>query len=98
MLKLTRSHTNQTIVDMHHDLFDVSPPITLDEFHHYLYWHNRGWGNQTQTVEMVVSTAPLTTCLLSATTPCFFLLLAPQLECSYSCRQSGRAFQPVNAR
>lgn len=63
MLKLTRSNTNQTIVDMHHDLFDVSPPITLDEFHHYLYWHNRGWGNQTQTVEMVVSTAPLNLCL-----------------------------------
>lgn len=40
---------------MHHDLFDVSPPITIDEFHHYLYWHNRGWGNQSQTVEMVVS-------------------------------------------
>lgn len=43
---------------MHHDLFEVSPPITLDEFHHYLYWHNRGWGNQSETVEMVVS--PLT--------------------------------------
>lgn len=42
---------------MHHDLFEVSPPITLDEFHHYLYWHNRGWGNQSETVEMVVSLA-----------------------------------------
>ena len=54
--ELTHSNTNQTIVDMHHDLFNVSPPITLDEFHHYLYWFNRGWGDQTKTVEMVVST------------------------------------------
>lgn len=42
---------------MHHTLFTdrANPPITLEEFEHYLYWHNRGWGTQKETVSMVVS-------------------------------------------
>lgn len=42
---------------VHADLFPgrATPPITLDEFHHYLYWHNRGWGGKEETVDMVVS-------------------------------------------
>ncbi|BEI82408.1 hypothetical protein CcaverHIS002_0302760 [Cutaneotrichosporon cavernicola] len=48
-------NTNQTIVDMHADLFPdkANPPISIDEFEHYLYWHNRGWGTQEETVDMV---------------------------------------------
>lgn len=58
-------NTNGTIVEselalydhltpVHSELFPTSPPITIDEFEHYLYWHNRGWGTQEQTVDMVV--------------------------------------------
>ncbi|KAL1413597.1 hypothetical protein Q8F55_001372 [Vanrija albida] len=48
-------NTNGTIVDMHPTLFPgrADPPLTLDEFHHYLYWHNRGWGGKEETVDMV---------------------------------------------
>jgi phosphoglycolate phosphatase-like HAD superfamily hydrolase len=44
---------------VHHKLWPgrVEPPITLAEFEHYLYWNNRGWGTQTETVSMVVSTS-----------------------------------------
>jgi len=51
------SNTNATIVEMHRELFPdrANPPIKLEEFEHYLYWHNRGWGTQKQTVAMVVS-------------------------------------------
>ncbi|GMK58224.1 hypothetical protein CspeluHIS016_0502560 [Cutaneotrichosporon spelunceum] len=47
--------TNQTIVEMHAELFPdkANPPISIDEFEHYLYWHNRGWGTQEETVDMV---------------------------------------------
>ncbi|TXT15585.1 hypothetical protein VHUM_00088 [Vanrija humicola] len=40
---------------VHADLFPgrANPPITLDEFNHYLYWHNRGWGGKEETVDMV---------------------------------------------
>lgn len=42
---------------MHSKLFPdaAEPPIAIEEFEHYLYWNNRGWGTQTETVEMVVS-------------------------------------------
>jgi hypothetical protein len=42
---------------VHRELFPdrANPPIKLEEFEHYLYWHNRGWGSQGETVSMVVS-------------------------------------------
>ncbi|WWD17491.1 hypothetical protein CI109_101932 [Kwoniella shandongensis] len=45
--------TNATIVDMHNELFDTQPPLTLDDFKNYLYWMNRGWGTPEETVGMV---------------------------------------------
>ncbi|WVR07247.1 hypothetical protein IAU60_004288 [Kwoniella sp. DSM 27419] len=45
--------TNATIVNMHNELFDTQPPLTLADFKNYLYWMNRGWGTPEETVGMV---------------------------------------------
>ncbi|KAL7421764.1 hypothetical protein Q5752_003535 [Cryptotrichosporon argae] len=47
------SQTNVAIVDLHNAMFKMDPPIKIDDFENYLYWHNYGWGDHQRTVEMV---------------------------------------------